>query len=116
MTVEIKRKLKSIINQTSLLQKLAFWYLNHQADIAKRNILRRKREKANSTIKVGFIVQMPEVWDKEAPVTVSISLMLLTISSSESLQGFDYRNPSLKQSVYRAENRLVPKCGTLIRK
>ena len=68
MTVEIKRKLKSIINRTSLLQKLVFWYLNHQADIAKRNILRRKREKANSTIKVGFIVQMPEVWDKEAPV------------------------------------------------
>ena len=31
-------------------------------------ILRKKRTKERSNIKIGFIVQMPEVWDKEAPL------------------------------------------------
>lgn len=35
---------------------------------AKKNILTIKRNKARYKIKVGFIVQMPEIWDKEAPV------------------------------------------------
>ena len=28
----------------------------------------KKRKRANDRIKVGFIVQMPQVWDKESPV------------------------------------------------
>ena len=68
LTVEIKGKIKTILNRTPLIQKLAFWFLNQQADIAKQNIIKKKRKKSNSTIKVGFIVQMPEVWDKEAPL------------------------------------------------
>ncbi len=34
----------------------------------KKYILNNKRNKKNQQIKVGFIVQMPEIWDKEAPL------------------------------------------------
>lgn len=34
----------------------------------KKAILKAKREKQRSRIKVGFVAQMPEVWDKEAPL------------------------------------------------
>ena len=35
---------------------------------AKENILTLKRNLPRDKIKVSFIVQMPEIWDKEAPV------------------------------------------------
>ena len=35
---------------------------------AKENILTIKRNLPRDKVKVGFIVQMPEIWDKEAPV------------------------------------------------
>ena len=34
----------------------------------KEQILNEKKNRKNKKIKVGFIVQMPEVWDKEAPL------------------------------------------------
>ena len=68
MIVKFKRMIKSYLYQTRSLQKLAFGCLNLQADTAKKKILNKKKKKVRSAIKVGFIVQMPEVWDKIAPV------------------------------------------------
>ncbi len=38
----------------------------------KEAILKEKRDRKGNRIKVGFIVQMPEVWDKEAPLFEAI--------------------------------------------
>ena len=38
----------------------------------KEAILKEKRDRKGNQIKVGFIVQMPEVWDKEAPLFEAI--------------------------------------------
>ena len=40
----------------------------HDSTSKKKHIVNTKKHKVRNAIKIGFIVQMPEVWDKEAPV------------------------------------------------
>ena len=56
----VRRKLSSI-KQEKLAEK------NYQ--------LLKTRSSSNSTIRIGFIVQMPEVWDKEAPLLEALITM-----------------------------------------
>ena len=57
----------SKLYHNSIMRNIICFALNTKAKWDKTRIIKRKRQRSD-IIKVAFIVQMPEVWDKEAPL------------------------------------------------
>ena len=71
----------------------------HRIDAAKKKekICREKREKQRTVIKIGFIVQMPEVWDKEAPLFEALLKDERFIACLIIVPHYDFANSKLGQ-------------------
>lgn len=65
----MNRLVQGLLGKGKSILRVPYRYLKISAfKIRKASIQRKKRQRAENTVTIGFIVQMPEIWDKEAPL------------------------------------------------
>ena len=67
--MDIKDSIHSLLRKCKYILKAPYRKrIIADANKKKKLILSEKRKQSRKQIKVGFVVQMPEIWDKEAPL------------------------------------------------